>query len=179
MGRVVTAFLATFCVAVFVASVVVHILSLIPGTVLPFDLAILLHVGALLALFGVMFHASVMRKRALRARFTPQAIAKANKPQLPRLLTTFGMAVFVYVLVNFSYFFITNDGSARIRDGKFVLMHKSVERRELSEAEYHEHQRQELRGISGHWVLFSGFAVGYCLFVVPRVRARLENVSTP
>jgi len=179
MGQVVTTFLAMFCVAVFVASVVVHILSLIPGTVLPFDLANLLHVGALLALFGVMFHASTMRKRALRAGFTPQVVAKANELQLPRLLTMLGVVVFVYVVVNFSYFLITNDGAARIRDGKYVLIQRKMNPRELSEAEYHELQRQELRGMSGHWIFLSGLAVGYCLFVVPHVRARLENVSTP
>jgi hypothetical protein len=175
VGRVATFLAAIFCLAMFIASVSVHVLSLIPGTVLPFDGCALLHLGAMAAVFAVIIHTRSVRRRANAAGMQGKRITDLLMRSTPRLFTRIEAFLFFYVIFNFVYFVITHEGTPRIRDNKYVLMHKSTHLRDLTEEEYHEYTRRELRGMSGHWLLFSGLALGYFVLVVPRVRERLES----
>jgi hypothetical protein len=85
--------------------------------------------------------------------------------------------LFVYALFNFAYFLATVEGQAHLRDGHYVLIHKSTVLREITEAEYHENRRLQARGMSGHWMIFSWVAVAYFFWVAPRVREEQAAAS--
>ena len=51
--------------------------------------------------------------------------------------------------------------------------------REVNEEEFRDKQRLEVRGVSGHWMLFSALPTLYFLAVYPRVRAALTPPPEP
>jgi hypothetical protein len=175
VGRVVTFLFGLLCATLFVACATVHVLSLVPGTVLPMERIIWLHVLALLAVFAVGIHVASVRKH----RAAPDSIAADPTAELekraPSAVWTIFVVLFVYAILNFGYFAVTTEGQAGIKDNKYVLRRKSRILRELNEAEYHEQQRFELRAMSGHWMMFGWAATAYFLFVAPRLRRELEN----
>ena len=77
------------------------------------------------------------------------------RPLFPPWVLVLGAAVFAYAVVNFALFmFGAHGGSPEIRDGRFVLQDHGRLIRELSAAEYTALQANEVRGFSGHWLLF-------------------------
>jgi hypothetical protein len=167
VGRLLTLSLGLFAAAVFVASLVVHVLSLVPGTAIPFERVVWLHGLALLAFIATAVHASTSRNRVAHpGRSDTEELTR----HAPPLVWGIGAVLFVYAIFNFAYFMATVEGQADVRDGHYVLMNRSVVIREISEAEYHQNRRLHARGVSGHWMMFSWVAVAYFLFVAPRVR---------
>ncbi|HJZ59140.1 MAG TPA: hypothetical protein VKE74_29620, partial [Gemmataceae bacterium] len=58
-------------------------------------------------------------------------------------------------------------------EGFALYSHGHVVRRVATEEEFHDWQRYEVRGVSGHWMLFSAVPAAYFLGVYPRARAAL------
>jgi hypothetical protein len=179
IGRIITFLAALFCLAIFIASVSVHVLSLIPGTVLPFQRVVWLHGLTMLAFFLMIVHGATLRNRAVRLGRKETEVQPMMERQAGCGVWVIGLTLFVYAMLNFGYFAVTVEGSATIEDGKYVLKKKSVFIREINEAEYHEHRRHDLRGMSGHWLIFSWVATSYFFVVAPRMRAELDNLSAP
>ena len=174
-----TFLLGLFAAAVFVASFVVHALALIPGTVLPMERIVWLHGLTMLAFFLMLIHSSIVHNRAVRLGCRDTEVQTHMMSQLPCAVSAIGIALFLYAILNFVHFAVTVEGSARFRDGKYVLMKKAVLLREISEAEFHEHRRLDLQGMSGHWLIFSWVAASYFLFVAPRMRNELDDMPLP
>lgn len=88
----------------------------------------------------------------------------------PRWLRVLAGVFFAYALVNFGAFMVLNEGGGPTeRDGKYFLTSHGKVLRELSEAEYHRKRAYEVRGFSGHWMLFSSVSL---MFFVGAVRLR-------
>jgi hypothetical protein len=84
---------------------------------------------------------------------------------------------FAYAFVNFAAFMIlTEGGGPHERDGKYVLTSHGTVLRELSKAEYHQHQAYVVRGFSGHWMLFSCAAL---TMLVGTAKLRRHCTGTP
>ena len=78
----------------------------------------------------------------------------------------------LYVLINFALFSIaTEGGSPSIVDGKYLLSNHGKLIRELSFAEFNAFKANEIRGFSGHWLLFYFVPCAYFLF-----RRRTANI---
>jgi len=86
--------------------------------------------------FGNIDHESVMRRA----------------PEWMRIL----LKVFIiYTAINFGLFFVNSEaGAPDIWEGQYVLQNKGTLIRELSQDEYERYQMYEVRGFSGHWLIF-------------------------
>jgi hypothetical protein len=83
----------------------------------------------------------------------------------PGWIVVIGVTIFAYAIVNFVVFIsLTEGGSTSIQDGKFVLLNHGKLIRELTQAEYHFFKTNEVRGISGHWLVFYFMPFAYFLF---------------
>ncbi|MFS2016477.1 hypothetical protein ACEN88_07855 [Massilia sp. CT11-108] len=76
-----------------------------------------------------------------------------------------GAAVWLYMMINFALFAAaTQGGNPAVEAGKYVLKNHGRLIRELSGAEYEALRANELRGFSGHWLLFYFVPFAYFLF---------------
>lgn len=68
-----------------------------------------------------------------------------------------------YALINFALFIVlSRGGHAEIENGKYMMHRRGYSAPyEISEAEYRQQQTYELRGFSGHWMLFYFFPILY------------------
>jgi hypothetical protein len=63
-------------------------------------------------------------------------------------------AVMAYAFVNFVLFMQSNEGTPLVRGGVYLLKHETRGLLHISEAQYHAHKALEIRGFSGHWLVF-------------------------
>lgn len=126
-------------VAHLAASAGINVLALIP-------LVWLLHLGIF-----VVFLPFVAQTRNRLGTKTSLTGLRAVMPDWALLL---GAALFFYALINFLLFVFTAEGSASIRDGRFVLQDHGRLIRELTANEYAVCQAKVIRGFSGHWLVF-------------------------
>ncbi len=89
----------------------------------------------------------------------PEAKSKNLDPvfeSAPWWLRSLTVALLAYAILNFVVFMHLNEGGGPImRDGNYLLTSHGKVIRELTEAEYHRQQAYEVRGFSGHWMLFA------------------------
>jgi hypothetical protein len=84
---------------------------------------------------------------------------------LPGWVILAGAALLIYVIINFAIFVVsTQGGSPLIQEGKYVLQNHGQLIREISQAEYTTFQANELRGFSGHWLVFYFIPFAYFMF---------------
>jgi hypothetical protein len=67
------------------------------------------------------------------------------------------------------------EGSPDIIDGKYVLENHGTLIRELSEVEYFKLRANEIRGFSGHWMVFYSLSMG---ILWPKDRMSNNNNNT-
>lgn len=81
-----------------------------------------------------------------------------NAPAPVMYLTMF---FFIYSFINFFIFMqIEMNGVPDIIDGQYVINNHGSIIKMLTEAEFYKIKANELRGYSGHWLLFYGIAMG-------------------
>ena len=74
----------------------------------------------------------------------------------PKLIKTLLIIYSLYAGINFGVlFYYTKEGSPEIKDGKYYLYNHGTKVREINEKEYIIGKTRNLRGSSGHWMLFS------------------------
>lgn len=74
---------------------------------------------------------------------------------VPSWMKSLLMILSIYTAVNFGLFFVLSEaGAPDVWEGKYVLQNKGTFIRELSKAEYEKHLMYEVRGFSGHWLIF-------------------------
>lgn len=132
----------------FVASLLVHVAALQGVDVAAhFSGVWLLHLG----IFAVFIPLVLLYRRDLGSRTSLLRIATT----LPRLVTILGAAIFAYAIVNFMLFMAaTEGGNPTIHDGKYLLLNHGKLIREISSEEYSAFKANEVRGFSGHWLVF-------------------------
>lgn len=68
--------------------------------------------------------------------------------------------MFVYAIVNFLLFMMSQHGVPDIREGEYILHNHGEIIRTITEEEYYHYRANELRGFSGHWLLFYSVSMG-------------------
>lgn len=118
----------------------------------------LLHVGIF-----VVFVPMVFQLRSLGSSTDARALLRGI-PVWPALLV---VLLFVYALVNFLVFVGgSGPGSPALRGSSFVLERKGVLIRQITESEYRTFRAAEIRGFSGHWLVF--YFVPFTHFILRR-----------
>jgi hypothetical protein len=132
-----------------------------PQTVCP--AVFLLHPG----IFVVFIPAILTKKRG--SKWEQQA------PYAPKGLVRLTSVLFVYCFINFAIFMARVSGSAEINPrGGYELTSHGHLIRAISEDEYHFHRALEVRGVSGHWMVFYSVSM---VFLVSRYRE--QRVPAP
>ncbi|WP_233869839.1 hypothetical protein [Paraburkholderia adhaesiva] len=84
---------------------------------------------------------------------------------VPNWVAVLGGMIFVYVVMNFLLFMLhTEGGMPAVQDGKYVLLNHGKFIRQLTPSEFTAFKANELRGFSGHWLLFYFVPAAYFLF---------------
>jgi len=84
---------------------------------------------------------------------------------IPGWVFLVGVAVSIYAVLNFALFIVsTQGGIPSIQDGKYVLENHGRLVREITQAEYVAFRANELRGFSGHWLVFYFVPFAYFMF---------------
>ena len=142
----------------FVLSLIAHLASLTG-----FDVAAKypyvwgLHVG----IFVVFFPFVLMSRKTLGRKPSFAQI----RERFPLWVVAAGAIIFAYAMLNFLLFGLrTEGGSPSTHDGKFVLEEHGRFIRELSPAEYTSLKANEVRGFSGHWLVFYYIPFAYFMF---------------
>lgn len=76
----------------------------------------------------------------------------------PKWIGYLAIAGFFYAVLNFFSLMVYQKGTVDIIDGKFVLHIHGKIIQTLTEQEYHRLIALKVRGFSGHWMAFYGFA---------------------
>ncbi len=158
--------LALTALAGFILSVVVHVSALAGVDIsarIPY--VCLLHAGMF-----VVFIPFVFSSRRSLGRKPSMAQLKAA---VPAWAIPVGVALIVYAVVNFALFMVASEGGGpAIRNGHFVLESHGRFIRELTSTEYTAFKANELRGFSGHWLIFYYMPFIYFMFASKAARSR-------
>lgn len=78
----------------------------------------------------------------------------------PGWMYVLALLSFFYAFVNFFLFMMDGDSmaTAAIRNGQFILESRGQFIRNITEVEYYHYKAAMVRGFSGHWMLFYGWA---------------------
>jgi len=142
----------------FATALIVHIAALMGINVSDnFPAVWGLHVGIFVVFAPFIF--------ASRKTLGPKPTFGQIRAGFPLWLVVMGMCIFAYALVNFALFMLkTEGGNPSIVDGKFVLMDHGSLIRELTAIEYSTFRANEVRGFSGHWLVFYFVPFAYFIF---------------
>jgi hypothetical protein len=154
MNRVV----ALFALAGFLLAAAVHVAALAGVDVAARIPAVsMLHVGIFVVFVPFVF--------SIRKRFGNKVSLAALRGLVPGWVFVAGAAVFLYTLVNFALFMVeTQGGSPAISQGKFILQSHGHLVREITQGEYTAFRANEVRGASGHWLMFYFLPFAYFMF---------------
>jgi hypothetical protein len=166
--------LGRFSLAVFLVSLGLHVAGYVPGAPLSFDRVKWLSVAAFACFLLMGAHVSALDRTIRRRVRGEEAVQTWFDAQIPRWVWSVGGLFFVYVIVSAAVYFTVYEGQPRIKEGAFALTSHGRVVREVSEREFRDAQRLEVRGVSGHWMLFSAIPTVYFLVVYPRARTALN-----
>ncbi|MET2527163.1 hypothetical protein [Ralstonia pseudosolanacearum] len=145
----------------FLLSLLAHVMALL-GTDLAASVPAVwdLHFG----IFVVFIPFVLLSRKGLAGRNSMLGIAADT----PRWVVMLGATIFAYAMVNFFLFTQhTEGGNAVVQCGKYVLLSHGKLIRELTASEYTALKANELRGFSGHWLLFYFMPAAYFLLSKP------------
>jgi hypothetical protein len=149
----------------WILGLLVHILSLADIDVtetVPF--VWLLHIGIFVVWLPVILdlkkneELQEYQQSGMLNRINPVGFYKIIFRETPTWMAIFVVAGFFYALFNFMLFFASQGGTPSIKDGQYILQNHGQLIKTLTEQEYHHYKANEVRGFSGHWILFYGFA---------------------
>src|SRR6188472_585482 len=147
--------------AAFIASLGLHVAGYAPGAPLSLDWANWMHVAMFACFLAMAAHLAALQKAMRRRVRDEEAVEPWLNAQIPRWLRRVVGPFFVYVLASGVFYFATHEGRTHVVDGKFVLTSHGRVIREVSEPEFRDLQRLEVRGVSGHWMLFTAIPAAY------------------
>ncbi len=155
----------------FLAALIVHALTFTHIDLMAlFPYVWSLHIGIFVVFFPFIWSA----RKSLGAGATTKNLLAG----FPRWASVAVIAVFVYAILNFAVFFYLSEGGVPdIKNGEFILHSHGRLIRHLSEDEYHVKKAYELRGFSGHWLLF--YLLPALYFLLGRRPDLPVNASAP
>ena len=124
----------------------------------------LLHIGIFIVWLPVVLdlknneELQAYKQSGLANRMNSIAFFKIIFKDTPTWMAVIAVGGFLYAFINFALFFTSQVGTPEIKDGLYVLSNHGKLIRILTEQEYHHFKANEVRGFSGHWILFYGFA---------------------
>lgn len=120
-----------------------------------------LHAG----LFAVFIPFVLSTRQALAGNVPLRELAKG----VPPWVAVLGGALFAYALLNFLLFLLhTEGGSASAEGGKYLLKDHGRLIREITATEFAAFRANEVRGFSGHWLVFYFVPAAYFLCWKPQ-----------
>jgi hypothetical protein len=149
---------AMSALAGLVLSALVHVAALAGNDVqVRFPQVWMLHLG----IFAVFIPLVI----AARQRFGASPSRADIESTMPRPIVWLGKALMAYAFINFALFmYLMREGGPRQDGGKFVVSNHGRVVREITPAEYSALRAGELRGFSGHWLVFYFLPFGYFAF---------------
>jgi hypothetical protein len=103
-----------------------------------------------------------------RKDFTGNKSLFAMAKGLPRWVAALGGVIFVYAIINFAVFMVNTDGGSPVAEnGRYLLMEHGKLIREITATEFAAFKANEVRGFSGHWLVFYFVPAAYFLFWKP------------
>ena len=103
----------------------------------------------------------VLKNPDFRTSLNPYKFFKTIFKNAPIPVMIVILIFFAYTNLNFFLFIkISGGGVPSIINGEYVLQSHGEIIKELTEPEYFKYKANLLRGFSGHWMLFYGFAMG-------------------
>ena len=150
--------LGVVALAGFLLSLVVHVQALMGMDVASSIPSVwFLHVG----IFVVFLPFVLLSRKDFASNGSLFGMAKG----LPLWVAMLGGGIFFYALVNFALFMVhTEGGNPTFENGKYLLMEHGKLIREITAAEYSAFKVNEVRGFSGHWLVFYFVPAAYFLF---------------
>lgn len=182
--------LGIVALAVFGVSAAVHACTFLPFIPVSMNFAWPLHLMTM-AVFAAMVISLVRYQKRSLPKPTGSIFAKwrsaaaqsrAFQSQLlsaiPLYLIILCIGAFIYAAVNFALFIeLMKDGGPAVQDGKYYLRNHGKISREITRAEYKRYCAYEVRGFSGHWMIFSLVPAVYFLAVYPRLQESQEPID--
>ncbi len=152
-----------FAVIGWALGLTVHLLSLADfDTTAKYPFIWLLHAGIFIVWFPAVYNLSKSEElKTFRQSATltnSLGFYKIVFRHTPRWLIIIAAAGFVYTIVNFMLFMVTQHGSPDMKDGHYILQDHGKLIKILTEHEYHHYRANEVRAFSGHWLAFYGMA---------------------
>lgn len=145
----------------FLASLIVHFQALM-------GIDVASSVPSVWFLHGGIFVAFLPFVLLSRKDFTGNKSLFAMAKGLPRWVAALGGVIFVYAIINFAVFMInTGGGSPVAENGRYLLMEHGKLIREITATEFAAFKANEVRGFSGHWLVFYFVPAAYFLFWKP------------
>jgi hypothetical protein len=164
---------------VLLASLGLHIAGYVPGAPLAFDQVKWLTLAAFACFLLMAAHYAALNRAIHRQVRGDEAAWAWFNAQIPRRVRRVFSLFFVYVIASAAVHFATYEGQPRVKDGALALVNHGKIARVVSEPEFRDAQRLEVRGMSGHWMGFSALAAAYFLVVYPRARGALTAPREP
>jgi hypothetical protein len=161
-------YLFYFALTGWTLGLIVHILSLADIDVTekaPF--VWLLHIGIFVVWLQVVLdfkkneELQEYQQSGMLNRMNPIEFFKIIFKETPTWMTIIAGAGFFYAFINFMLFIASQNGTPDIKDGQFILHNHGELIKTLTEQEYHHYKANEVRGFSGHWILFYGIATAF------------------
>ena len=175
--------------AVFAFSAAVHVLSFVPGSGVSMAVAWPLHLAAMaVAIPAIVVLARRMPKPPPRGRgqnfvtWMSESNAQGRRSMsgvfglLPKWARAAFVAVVAYAIVNFFVFLGLMEGGTAASSPQGYYLHSHGQKvRDLTPAEYARFRRYEVRGFSGHWMVFSLLPALFFRYAAPRLGAVLSG----
>jgi hypothetical protein len=184
-------FLAIISGVIFLVSLVVHLATFVSPPSVSMESMWFIHLAIFVPFGSMVIIASVRQRKniknekmSLMYRYINQYVEgfefiKRIFRTVPRPALIIGIILAIYIPINFILFIGRSlEGSPHEDDGRYYLSDHGTYVRELTEEEYIQYQAYEVRGFSGHWMIFSYIPLVYFGFIHDKMKERPSDTST-
>lgn len=170
-------FIGYFAFSVFLLSLIAHLLTFVSVVPIAMSMVWPLHIGAMLSFVPMVFSAQRFQKKNAEL-FSGRDIRKFFTPFISARLSVLCTCAFLYAMFNFAMMlYHLPEGGPHFENGRYEIRSHGRTSRVITKQEYEQLQAYEVRGFSGHWILFSLFPTIFFLKVVPAIEEKEKKPS--